>query len=229
MLHYQIDLDSMSKEDFAEWLAKNPRACNWVYYRLVIEGDGLHRIVDSLGMSLSKGKAFKFRQAVNIAQSKVENGNLNVERHTYRSIKGKFHAAVESWAQPRWLDEKDEKGAAYLYKKLVAELSPTNSVKTTLMGGCAKEDFYYASLLIMDLWETSPEAKALFLKKASASWSQKKHRDSRKGKKAINCYIDEKSRDRLDELAEAKRRNISEMLGDIIDDAYDAHMSKPKR
>lgn len=230
------DFDLMFPEGFDKgftWLIDNPRACNWLYVGGVVSGlesngaGGMRRVVDGLGMSKHGSYAEKLPRAVAVAEAKL--GQMNTTHATHESIKATYQTSVDTWVKPRWLNEDDEGAAAYFLKKLNHELGEAALAAVSVIEGSSKEDLHFLCLAKMDLWDVSPEAKALFLKKASASWSQKKHRDSRKGKKAINCYIDEKSRKRLDLLAKAKRRNISEMLGDIIDDAFNAYKSERKR
>jgi len=72
-----------------------------------------------------------------------------------------------------------------------------------------------AIITTMDLWDNNAE-KELFLNKIKKAWSQKKFRDKPNGKKPYSFSMTEKTKQRLDELAELKELNLNEVIEQLI-------------
>ncbi|PWI77082.1 hypothetical protein DEO48_26270, partial [Enterobacter sp. CGMCC 5087] len=72
----------------------------------------------------------------------------------------------------------------------------------------------------IDLWDDAPDTKRLFLLNLNKAWNQQKLRQSRTDKKALNTYLKNETKTRLDFMAERSGVRISDMLETLINDHY---------
>ncbi|MBH2928758.1 hypothetical protein I5Q11_24260 [Serratia ureilytica] len=72
----------------------------------------------------------------------------------------------------------------------------------------------------LDLWDDAPDTKRLFLINLNKAWNQQKLRQSRTDKKALNTYLKNETKMRLDLMAERSGLRISDMLETLINDHY---------
>lgn len=72
----------------------------------------------------------------------------------------------------------------------------------------------------IDLWDDAPDTKRLFLLNLNKAWNQQKLRQSRTDKKALNTYLKNETKTRLDFMAERSGVRISDMLENLINDHY---------
>jgi len=72
----------------------------------------------------------------------------------------------------------------------------------------------------LDLWDDSQDTKRLFLLNLNKAWNQQKLRQSRTDKKALNTYLKNETKTRLDFMAERSGVRISDMLETLINDHY---------
>lgn len=71
-----------------------------------------------------------------------------------------------------------------------------------------------------DLWEGDDSSKKLLLLNLNKAWNQKKLRETRVDKKALNTYLKTKTKMQLDELAEHYDMRISDTLERLITQHY---------
>lgn len=90
-------------------------------------------------------------------------------------------------------------------KPMIYQFSPTNTAER-----------YLAIYAAFDTWKTTVEAKRLFSIDFNKAWQQKKHRDSRQGKKACSLVLHEETKLKLDELAQAKNVTLSQLVEQLI-------------
>ncbi|MFZ4172663.1 RepB family protein, partial [Enterobacter ludwigii] len=72
----------------------------------------------------------------------------------------------------------------------------------------------------LDLWDDAPDTKRLFLLNLNKAWNQQKLRQSRTDKKALNTYLKNETKMRLDFMAERSGVRLSDMLEKIINEHY---------
>lgn len=72
----------------------------------------------------------------------------------------------------------------------------------------------------LDLWNNAPDSKRLFLLNLNKAWNQHKLRQSRTDKKALNTYLKNDTKMKLDELATHHDIRISDMLEKLINAHY---------
>lgn len=78
----------------------------------------------------------------------------------------------------------------------------------------------------LDLWDDAPDSKRLFLLNINKAWNQKKLRQSRTDKKALNVYLKNETKKRLDMLADNYEVRISDMLEKLINEHYQSVFTK---
>ncbi|HEB1530387.1 TPA: hypothetical protein RY435_004022 [Escherichia albertii] len=88
------------------------------------------------------------------------------------------------------------------------------------------EELFNSILAMYDLWRVTPEKKELFLIHINKAWNQKKVRDNRKGKKALNTHISEGAKDRLMLLAYRHNMNIGPLLEMLIEKEFSSSGGK---
>ncbi len=115
----------------------------------------------------------------------------------------------------RWLDMKNEELCewAWCYIKKHSNfcdyLSPTNNIER-----------YHSFYAAFDLWDASEDTKKLFSININKAYSQQKFRAGIKNKKALNTFIDEKSKKRLDDLSKRKGMKINQLIEYLIDEEF---------
>ncbi len=72
----------------------------------------------------------------------------------------------------------------------------------------------------LDVWDDAPDTKRLFLLNLNKAWNQQKLRQSRTDKKALNTYLNNETKMRLDLLASHHEIRISDMLEKMINEHY---------
>lgn len=72
----------------------------------------------------------------------------------------------------------------------------------------------------LDLWDDAPDTKQLFLLNLNKAWNQHKLRRARTDKKALNTYLKNETKRRLDFMAEHDGIRISDMMDKLINDYY---------
>lgn len=73
-----------------------------------------------------------------------------------------------------------------------------------------------------DLWETEIASKKLFLINLNKAWNQRKLRRTRADKKALNTYLKNGTKLKLDLLAEHGNMRVSDVLEKMINEYYEA-------
>lgn len=163
---------------------------------------------------------------------------INIISNLYSDWRVKF-----TFEQPfRWLDRKNEDMCLWAYRyineyqsksqkeaneqsvsdsfQLPGEISsPTiNEVSLPVPGD--NEELFYSIFAMYDLWEPTVDRKKLFLINMNKAWNQKKVREGRKGKKAINTFISDDSKSKLDLLAKKYDMRLSLVLEKLIREKF---------
>ena len=94
-------------------------------------------------------------------------------------------------------------------KPMISQLSVTST-----------EEMYFAIYAAYDTWKAKTEAKRLFTIDFNKAWQQKKHRDSRQGKKACSLVLQEDVKLKLDELAKTRKVTLSQLVEQLIEKEY---------
>lgn len=92
---------------------------------------------------------------------------------------------------------------------LINNFNPINDEEKTL-----------AIYTTLRLWKCHHSEKRLLISNMNKAWQQRKLRRDREDKKAINCYVDKKVKEKLDILVKHKRCQMNQVITDLINDAY---------
>lgn len=157
-------------------------------------------------------------------------GKIRMLQTAYNEWKLKFMSE-----QPfKWLDQKHADMCRWAYSYIIQFQQKTsendranvsdafsiteqnNSYSVTVSQPGSNEELYHAIFAMYDLWETTFERKKLFLIQINKAWNQKKVRQGRKGKKAINTFVSDESKLQLDFLAQKYNMKLSQVLEKLI-------------
>lgn len=91
---------------------------------------------------------------------------------------------------------------------------------TTWFTPFSHSERHFALRAALDIWTDAPDTKQLFTLNLNKSWNQHKLRQSRTDKKALNTYLKNETKIRLDLLAAHHDLRISDMLEKLINEHY---------
>jgi hypothetical protein len=209
--------------NYFEWFKKNDRACCWVW-SIIRKGQQLNTYMPEAPQLTS----LLYQQIVSNQHPCSTNEryecvieffdrwlqSLSAKVAYLERIKIQWGGMNSSTPPFKWLREDDEQC------RWALEYAVKAGVPTDIFSPIDTKELYHAVIAAFDLWQVPPDSKKLFLQNINKAWSQKKHRGSLKGKKALNTYLNEDTKKKLDELSVLHRRKIHEMLEDLIIDEY---------
>lgn len=139
----------------------------------------------------------------------------NIKVDYLNRLQSEWGAINESPRPLKWLKEDDEQcrwASAYSEKIKIQEFQfkPVNT-----------KELFLSVIATFDLWQAPSDSKKLFLININKAWSQKKHRDTLVGKKSLNTYLKEGTKQKLNELSELRGRKIHEILEELITQEYE--------
>lgn len=79
------------------------------------------------------------------------------------------------------------------------------------------------------IWYAHEDTIKIFHQNITKAWKQRELRRTRTDKKAINTYISNEAKNKLDWLTKQYRYRMHEVLEFLIDDEYNRHNEKPKK
>ena len=120
-----------------------------------------------------------------------------------------------------WLNKNNEEQCRWAWEyinkpKLMGAGPSAYRLKPT---GCY--EMYLAIFAALDSWDGHLDSQRLFLIDFNKAWQQKKHRDSRQGKKACNLVLREEVKQKLDELASSRGMKLNQIVEQLIENEYD--------
>lgn len=124
------------------------------------------------------------------------------------------------WAWNQLSKIQKEKLSYIKYRASDRYSSPSESGLTTWLTPLSHHERNIALRVALDLWDDAPDSKRLFLLNLNKSWNQQKLRQSRTDKKALNTYLKNETKIRLDFMAEHNGVRISDMLETLINQHY---------
>lgn len=116
-----------------------------------------------------------------------------------------------------FLKKNDSEGIEWCWEYFKAKVKTINWEQ--FQPATSLERYHYI-FGIFYAWESTPEARKLFLMEINRAWSQRKFRAAQGNKKAFQTYMKDETKERLLELAEKNGLKINEALDKIINDAY---------
>lgn len=163
----------------------------------------------------------------------------HLKKHTMEKLKDTWKNIYSKPAPLKWLPD-DEGAVIWAWNSLqkiqqkksemlggfTYGLVPYSPGLTTWFTPLNNSERCLALRAALDLWDEEPDTKRLFLLNLNKSWNQKKLRQSRTDKKALNTYLKNETKIRLDIMAEHNGLRISDMLEKLINEHYKTTFTK---
>ncbi|MGY8896448.1 MAG: hypothetical protein ACKVI8_00310 [Paraglaciecola sp.] len=115
-----------------------------------------------------------------------------------------------------WLKQDDEAQCRWAWEYMSKITWTGNRPPVLNAKPVGLNEMYAAMYAVYDSWNASPDTKRLFLNDFNKAWQQKKHRDSRQGKKVCNIVLNSDVKDMLDELATLRGMKKNELIENLI-------------
>ncbi|WP_426596281.1 hypothetical protein [Pectobacterium brasiliense] len=235
----------LSLDDF-DWLSQDERATFWLWAYLCKAGDYQLGINPPENAELGKN----WYQRLNLSFSPVshqERMNIivmffdmimirtppvnHLKKQIMENLKERWKMIYRRPLPLKWLpDEEEAVQWAWnnLYKiqqeqhGVLSGLSALTfpSGLTTWFTPLNHSERHLALRAALDLWDDSPDTKRLFFLNLNKAWNQQKLRQSRTDKKALNTYLKNETKEKLDFMATQSDLRISDMLEKLINEHY---------
>ncbi|MFP1784412.1 hypothetical protein ACLEC2_11080 [Lonsdalea quercina] len=232
----------LAHENF-DWLAQDERAAFWLWAYLCKAGDY------QLGISPPENTEFgkNWYQCFNLSFSPVshqERMNIivtffdmimirtppvnHLKKQIMENLKDQWKMIYRRPLPLKWLPDEEEavQWAWDNLYKIQQEPHGTLGILTfptgltTWFTPLSHSERHLALRAALDLWDDAPDTKRLFLLNLNKAWNQQKLRQSRTDKKALNTYLKNETKMRLDFMAERSGVRISDMLEKLINEHY---------
>lgn len=219
-----------------DWFRGNERACYWVWFAIsqyyfyeypnppVIEftPDPMPATVPSYSQLELKSEPSSSEERFDEVVKFFDKVNqpLDWQEQLVATLKSQW-ALIFSLRKPfSWLKPDDEEQIRWAWEYLGKFNSVTS--KPILLGFAptGSKEMYLAIYAAFDSWNTSYDTKRLFLNDFNKAWNQKKHRDSRQGKKVCNLVLREEVKQKLDDLAERRGKKLNQLVEELIENEY---------
>lgn len=232
------DENILPLENF-DWLQRDERAAFWFWAYLCKAGDyqiGIDRPANAeLGKTWYQLLQLSFspvshQERMNIIVSFFDKIIITTPPVNYLK-KNVMERLKEQWkviySKPlplKWLPD-DESTVLWAWNNL----KKTQQEKNTLgvMTGLTlwftplnPAEYLLALRAALDLWDDAPDSKRLFLLNLNKAWNQQKLRQSRTDKKALNTFLKNETKMRLDFMADRSGLRISDILEKLINEHY---------
>lgn len=145
------------------------------------------------------------------------------------SLKQRWKAVFARPLPLKWLPDNDEDAVLWAWESLKKHQSGifgsfgnTGPRMTQWFSPVSHSERALALQAALDIWD-APDSRRLFLLNLNKAWNQQKLRKSRTDKKAINTYLKNETKTRLDLMAEHNRLRIGDMLEKLINEYYQEH------
>lgn len=116
-----------------------------------------------------------------------------------------------------WLEKDNEEQCRWAWD-YIKKIDWDNSKPMTYrFSPTSTAEIYLAIYAVYDTWSVATNSKRLFSIDFNKAWQQKKHRDSRQGKKACSLVLHEDIKLKLDELAKTRKVTLSQLVEQLIE------------
>lgn len=207
-----------------EWLQNNDRACYWAWgYLRTAHNHALGYapsaasplLYEQLGLAKAPSSTKeRFDTIVDFFDMWNEQTSFKLE--ILQSIKSSWINIFSGIKPFKWLDKDNESQCKWTITYLQKA-----GIPLWFLQPVGNAELYHAIIAAYDLWPEHPDTKKLFHINISKAWSQKKHRDSLVGKKPLNTYLKEETKQKLNALSVRHDKKIHEVLERIIREEYD--------
>lgn len=232
--------------DSFDWLERDERAAFWLWGYLCTVGDLTLGISSSRDARYNQNW-YQFLQLNKSPASHQERMGLifnffdwiiiptppvtHLKKMVMDRLKDQWKSIYSKPAPLKWLPD-DEEAVLWAWNSLKSlqeeRNAPTGGLSlmlsspglSTWFTPLSHAERNLALRAAIDLWDDAPDTKRLFLLNLNKAWNQQKLRQSRTDKKALNTYLKNDTKARLDFMAERSGVRISDMLETLINDHY---------
>ncbi|WP_339889890.1 hypothetical protein [Neptuniibacter pectenicola] len=141
--------------------------------------------------------------------------DANTKLNTLKNLKEYWFNTCNTGKTFKWLNEDNESQCIWAW-----EYMQKGKIPTQLFSPSTK-DLYNTIIAAYDLWRAQPDTKKLFHMNISKAWGQKKHRDGLIGKKPLNTYLKESTKQKLDILSSHHDKKIHQILEKLITEEFE--------
>jgi hypothetical protein len=233
----QSELDLVPLDEFS-WLKRDKRAGYFVWLRLLNAPHNLDFFPHKTGSIDTYGKQL-WHESMSLNLHPSDNQQRYAEIIRFFDRLNTTHGwkldyidqLKQDWSNVftqrkpfPWLSEKNEEQCSWAWDYLASyhqKKDLTYRPNTLRVSPTSPEEQYLAIYAIYDSWIAPIESKAYFLNSFNKAWHQKKHRDSRQGKKACNLVLREDVKYKLDEMANARGLKLNQLVEALIESEYE--------
>ncbi|WP_047608859.1 hypothetical protein [Rahnella aquatilis] len=231
MLHFKNEF--IFPEDEFKWILEDDIACYWVWLVLK-DRDGCYLDVAKYGCDINtfatlkmvfdllnldaypSGKTSRYEIIRDVFDSWFAMNDVKVK--LIHQIKSMWNAIQKESKGLTWIKKEIPDQINFLWEYMLAYESMSKLHALNLSPSTHKEKllairaFYY-------YWVTESDIKTLFSIRSNKAWSQRKHIISNKEKdlKAINVFINKKSKNKMDSILKQKKMSMGELIELMVD------------
>ncbi|EAR4689758.1 hypothetical protein IHA60_000526 [Salmonella enterica] len=239
------DENILSSDSF-DWLKQDERATFWLWAYILKAGDYELGIDPPANADFGKNwyqrmnlsvSPTSHQERINIIISFFDNIIIptppvnHLKRQVMDRLKDQWKAIYSKPVPLKWLPDEEE-AVLWAWNSLKSLQEERNTPKgglsftlstpgmSTWFTPLSHSERNLALRAAIDLWDDAPDTKRLFLLNLNKAWNQQKLRQSRTDKKALNTYLKNETKMRLDILATHYNMRISDVLEKLINEHY---------
>lgn len=244
--------ENILPDESFNWLKKNERATFWLWATLHNMDDiELKYMCGYINESLHDGIPTIWYQRLNLSLSPTNHQDrinliiafmdelifpappvMHRKKTLMENLKQKWKTVFARPLPFKWLPVNDEDAVLWAWESLKKHQSGTfgsfgntGPLLTQWFSPVSHSERALALQAALDVWD-APDSRRLFLLNLNKAWNQQKLRKSRTDKKAINTYLKNETKTRLDLMAEHNRLRIGDMLEKLINEYYQEHFCR---
>lgn len=224
-----------------DWFKEDKRAAFWLWAYINQTQDdilgvpatnnSLYNMYNKLGLSSS---TYNHKERLSLIIAFMDRFPVTLLSVGFKEVM--LEKLKEKWkhiyAQPtplKWLPD-EEASVQWVWESLQKHFTIIPSVSSPMFSSTLQlthwfTPYNHAERLLavrtaLDLWGDAPDSKRLFLLNLNKAWNQRKLRQQRTDKKAVNTYLRNETKAQLDSLAAHYNMRISDVLEMLIKDRH---------
>ncbi len=242
---YAATINLMDHDEFS-WIEVNKRDCAIVYYRLtttinsqlfpsgidfLANGRAATQILfDNLNLKVPAGQkshSIRLRLIKDYFEEWIVEGNRDEKRPLMRSLSDYSDKSLSTLKKLSWLDETDVESCDWAWNYLKDYHS--EEIQSGQRGieildrfsTQSAEEKYLAICTALRVWEPHVAEKTLLLQNIKKAWTERQRRRNQVGNKAINVFVSDEVKEKLDRLASLNKTHQKVVITNLINQEYD--------
>ncbi|WP_134018179.1 hypothetical protein [Modicisalibacter xianhensis] len=220
----------MLPNEYFDWIETNERACCWAWGWLMLnylsepssnpDGSKSHPPTTEFQNSLVTFPTSPKERFYSIVYFfDTRSVNLENKKQLIEKMKAIWISVLDNPHPLKFIDPTNEQQCAWAWEYL-----QKHGVSMSIFHPTNNREEYLSAVASIDLNPSHRDTKKIFLMSMKKAYDQKKYREKLTGKKPLNTFINEDSKQRLDFLAKLRGQNINKTLEWLIDKEYDSHI-----